>query len=1104
CKLDQPLSLPFDRYRLSNEFRTGRGTSISFDFGQDLSHDFLIHASSNNISIQHLTFAIYFIFLFKSTNGQADLCLALNINNNRYRDELKLIIGLFENVIPLRCQLNPHWSFHHLLEHVQEITTNSMKYSYFPLQRILDQHPHISTHTFLDTSLESISYNSNNDNSAIMIGDSQLVPTPSSFNENDDEILNLSDFSLSIYHDMNVNQLSCTIKASLALFNRKSVEKISQRFHSILHQLSTSIIDSQINKPIYEVSLILSNEQYLMQSMNNTQISFSSPLTCIHHEFVYQAMKHPQKLAVELDEQSLTYCELLYYIQILSLTLLNEYHVFPGEVVCQCVERSLSMVIGIMGIEMAGSVYCPLPPRDPQQRLHALIQQTQSRLVLVHHVTKTKLDDDIISLDIDSILINNYVVSDVYVDRLSSVTVTPNDIAYIIFTSGSTGIPKAVQIRHENFTRYMYSFVSVSTLKEDDVAVQMARSTFDVHLEQIVGILLIGATVVMLRARGMTDFDYLADVLYKKQITCLGAVPVLFQSFFSYLSQYKKIYVVKYLRSLFSGGDAFSSELIGLIQVSNIPNYTLWNMYGPSETTITSTFHLVDIEASTKCIPIGRPFSNYRCMIINEYSQQAITNQDGELFIGGVGVFAGYLGRDDLTAKALVEIDSQVFYRTGDLVTIDGNGLLYYQGRKDHQIKLHGQRSELGEIERCLLNIISISACVVMKWNDDYLVAYVQSFNVNEEQLHQHCQCHLPPHMIPSIFIILDMLPLNQNGKIDRKQLPSPSFNHLSSDRLEHHIKLLLPTNNIEISIHQIWCEIFKQNQISTDTNIFTIGGHSLLMIELFHRYKIEFHLEQKQSSFSISNVFQHPTIIHHAQLIQQSINTIHTLDDYSWSSLHLTQARASFAQERIYLDEQIRFSSETAMNNMYAIPFLYRISSMNDHVSITRLHHAFQSVITKNNTLRTALYIDDTNGSIVQHCLNTNIILDDHMKSYELTIVNIHNGDHRHMNEIVEEILNQADLFDLSKGRVIRCHILRCQQSNLSFTQNSDLLTKDDLILFTIHHAMFDGASEPIFILDFSLAYQSDGSLPIDDNSLEYIDYSVHEHIIDMSLSRE
>ncbi|CAF4179424.1 unnamed protein product, partial [Adineta steineri] len=438
CKLDQPLSLPFDQYRLINEHRTNRTTSISFDFGQDLSHHFLTYASSNNIKHQHLALVTYFIFLFKLANGGKDLCIAMNIDN-RYRDELKSIIGLFENIIPLRCQLDPHWSFHYLLDYVREITTNSMKYSYFPLQRILSQHPNVSKPAFLDISFQFLSSMPTIDNKLIMIGDSQLCFIPVA---NDNGITNKYDFTLLIQHDLNSNQLSCTINASLDLFNVETIDKISQQFHSILNRLFLSV-DDQMNKSIYEISLTLPNERLLMQSMNNTQVSFPSALTCVHHEFVYQVMKHPQKLAVELDDQSLTYCELLHYVQVLSLHLINKYAVIPGEIICQCVERSLSMVIGIMAIEMSGGVYCPLSPRDPEHRLHALIQQTQSRLVLVHWLTKVKFNNDILSIDIHSISANNDVMSDIAVDQLSNITVTPNDIAYIMFTSGSTGIPKA-------------------------------------------------------------------------------------------------------------------------------------------------------------------------------------------------------------------------------------------------------------------------------------------------------------------------------------------------------------------------------------------------------------------------------------------------------------------------------------------------------------------------------------------------------------------------------------------------------------------------------------------------------------------------------------
>ncbi|CAF1500373.1 unnamed protein product, partial [Adineta steineri] len=1098
CKLDQPLSLPFDRYRLANEHRTDRGTSISFDFGQDLSHHFLTLASSNNVLREHLTFAIYFIFLFKLTNGQTDLCLGMNINNNRYRDELKSIIGLFENVIPLRCQLNPHWSFHQLLEHVQEITTNSMKYSYFPLQRILDHHPHISKHAFLDTSLEFVSYKNNN---TVMIGDSQLIPASFSFNRNNNEILSALYFSLSIYHDMNMDQLSCTVNASLGLFNRDTVEKISQRFHFILNQLSAAIIHDQINKPSYELSLALPNEQYLMQSLNNTQISLTSPVTCIHHEFVYQVIKHPQKLAVELDEQSLTYCELLHYVQVLSVTLLNEYHVFPGEIVCQCVERSLSMVIGIMGIEMARGVYCPLSSRDPQHRLHALTQQTQSRLILVHHLTKTKFDNVIISLDIDSILNVNNMVSDINYNCLSSVIMKGDEIAYIIFTSGSSGIPKSVQLSQQNFISSIIALVQINTLHESDIVIQIASSTFDAHILEIVGSLICGATIAMLHPQGNMDFQYINHILHDKQVTYMVAVPSYLDHLCDFLKQ-NRLPPWILMRNISCVGESVSSTFIKVLIQFVAESCRIWNLYGPAEATLGTTCHLIDVVSHMYDLPIGKPLPRYICLVLNSFLQPVVIQEEGELLIGGVGVFAGYLGRDDLSAKALVEIDGQLFYRTGDLVTIDHNGLLHYQGRKDHQIKLHGQRIELGEIERCLLNITSISACVVMKWNDDYLAAYVQSSDITEQELREHCQSHLPPHMIPSIFIILEKLPLNQNGKIDRKLLPSP---HFSFTNLANSLELLLPINDIEIGIHHIWCDIFNQNQISTDTNIFTIGGHSLLIMQLFHRYKIEFHLET--NALSISNLFQHPTIIHHAQLIQQSINTIHTLDNSAWSSLHVILARVSFAQERIYLDEQIRFSSnKTTRNNMYVIPLLYRISSMNDHISITRLHHAFQSVITKHNILRTALYLYDKNGNIIQHCLDANIILNDDMKFNGLTIVNRHNDDHSHMTEMVKGILNQSDLFDLSKGRVIRCHILRHYHQSQDSTpyENDDLLSENDHILISIHHAMFDGASTSIFLRDLSLAYQSDDSLSMDENTLNYIDYSIHEHIMDMTLSQE
>ncbi|CAF1082295.1 unnamed protein product [Adineta steineri] len=387
----------------------------------------------------------------------------------------------------------------------------------------------------------------------------------------------------------------------------------------------------------------------------------------------------------------------------------------------------------------------------------------------------------------------------------------------------------------------------------------MARCSFDIHLFEIVGILMVGAALVMLHPGGTIDYDYLSLVLSIKQVSYMDVVPSTMYTFLSFVQLEKKKDACKYLRCLTGGGESFSVKLATLIGNNHIQNCTVINCYGPAEATVNSTCHIVDISGKAQSIPIGRPTPNYQCLILNEFLQNICTNEEEELFVGGVGVFAGYLDRDDLTAKVLVEIDGQLFYRTGDLVRIDNNGLLYYQGRKDHQIKLHGQRIELGEIERCLLNISSISACIVMKWNDDYLVAYVQSSHMNEEQLRQHCQSHLPPHMIPSIFIILDKLPLNQNGKIDRKLLPPPEFSS-SADNHDGNV----PHTTLEEQLQDIFSQAFHIESPGIEISFGQLGGTSLGAILALTLIR-----QQISNKVDIGLLFNNPSIRQLAQAIE-------------------------------------------------------------------------------------------------------------------------------------------------------------------------------------------------------------------------------------------
>ncbi|CAF1305048.1 unnamed protein product [Rotaria sordida] len=260
------------------------------------------------------------------------------------------------------------------------------------------------------------------------------------------------------------------------------------------------------------------------------------------------------------------------------------------------------------------------------------------------------------------------------------------------------------------------------------------------------------------------------------------------------------------------------------------------------------------------------------CLSLVPYSIKIETDEIGELLVGGVGVFAGYLGRDDLTAKALVKINELMYYRTGDLVRMDSSGLIHYIGRKDYQVKLHGQRIEVGEIERCLLDT-HIATCIVVKWGNDHLVAYVQGSDINEDDLRNHCRSRLPPFMIPSMFVVLDQLPLNANGKVERQRLPVPDFASLSTSTT---ISYGAPRTEMEKRVHDLWCKVLQSidKKISTTAGFFTVGGHSLLFIQLYHHYQSVFGFDSQM--LPITPFLQQATIAEHAKLLE----TIDSLTD--------------------------------------------------------------------------------------------------------------------------------------------------------------------------------------------------------------------------------
>ncbi|CAF4565110.1 unnamed protein product [Rotaria socialis] len=1094
CEIDQLLPLPFDRQRTAEEFHTGRGRLISIDFGEELSQSFLTYASAIDTTLERLALTSFYIFLFKLTNGVSDLCVAMNIEA-RYKLALFQIIGMFVNAIPVRCKINPFSQITQLIYTVNAMLEDTLKHAYFPLQRILAQHPFSSKPAFLDTAFEFQSNSPTNaygQNSQELLGDANMCTVPFSVNISPHEVVCKYDFFLNVRHCPVTDQMSLIIHSSVDLFEMSTIDKISSRFFLLLKQM----LLIKEPGPICELSLILPDETFLIKSINNTQVSFS-PFMCIHHQFATRADEQPQKVAVIFDEQSLTYSELLYYAHRLS----KRFEDRQSQIICQCVQRSIEMIIGQLAIIFCGAAYCPLSSDNSSLRLATLVKDTGSELVLVQTSTRSSFSEEfnefllditteirsMIDLNMNSLLEEVKKCDSSLDDRVcTSQNNTTADLGNrLLFTSGSTGTPKMLQITHRNFAACMVSFAHIDNFHGSEVVIQTARCSFDIHVAQSLGTLILGGSVVLIHEEGQLDLDYLTTTIERHDVTHIMIVPSLLSTLCEHLMISDNFSRLAKLQWIAIGGETiFPKTLSQLAAHLNFQKIRIENSYGPAECTIATFYHRITMNnIEEKRIPIGTPFPNTIIQVLDEFHQPVIPGAEGELFIAGLQRFLGYYRHDELNNQALFSS----YYYSGDLVRIDTNGLLYYIGRKDHQIKLKGQRIELGEIERCLLGVSSqVTACIVVKWRDNYLVAYVQSQSIGEEQLRQHCHFHLPPYMVPSIIIILDQFPLTVNGKIDRKQLPSPDF---SSTTLSCEVSMDAPRNHVEEKVHALWCQVIKTNivHIRITANFFTVGGHSLLLTELYYRYQSAFGFDSQ--TIGITPFLRQATIVEHAKILENI--KVNCSDSTTWFPLNINEGIASFAQERIFLDECKRFTNRVAVYNIVSVWYV-----VSGELSLVRLQESIQSLLIKHKILDTSLFFNSSNSELVQRTNFTQVLLNIENPKTFLNDEELHS--------IIRRSSTDSNLFDLASGRVFYCELLRNQSSENSSNSIARFMSPGDAFLFAFHHAAVDRTSLSFFFDDLCEIYNCNTSVYTNVNAFQYLDYSVHERTLDTSSSQQ
>jgi amino acid adenylation domain-containing protein len=584
--------------------------------------------------------------------------------------------------------------------------------------------------------------------------------------------------------------------------------------------------------------------EQLLVEWNRTQVEYPKA-RYVHELFAEQAAKTPDAVAVIFDDKQLTYRELDVKSNQLAHHL-RKLGVKADTLVGVCVERSLEMVIGLLGILKAGGAYVPLDPRYPKDRVEFVLKDAAAPVLL----TQTSLAGDMpssaktIRLDADWATIAAESGA-----KLESAT-KGADLAYVIYTSGSTGVPKGVEIPHEALANFLQSMKTTPGLTAEDVLLAVTTISFDIAGLELFLPLITGAKLVVLSREDATDGFRLLHHLTAHNVTLLQATPATWRLLLDV--QWPGSPKLKML----CGGEALPRDLADQLLAKG---GELWNMYGPTETTVWSTLARV---MPDQPIHIGRPIANTNIFILDAQLNPTPIGVPGELHIGGMGLARGYHNREQLTAEKFIKDPfakdpNARIYKTGDLARYLPDGNIEHLGRLDHQVKLRGFRIELGEIEQVLNQHPGIAASTVVAREDSpgdkRLVAYVVNANgaVKPSELREHLRTKLPDYMVPAAFVALDKLPLTPNGKVDRKALPKPEIEAVTDQS-----KFVAPSTETEVALAKIWCDVLHLQKVGLNDNFFDIGGHSVLLLQVHARIGAV-----TSTKVSVAELFQYPTI---------------------------------------------------------------------------------------------------------------------------------------------------------------------------------------------------------------------------------------------------
>jgi amino acid adenylation domain-containing protein len=762
-------------------------------------------------------------------SGQTDVVVGTPLAK-RERSEVQALLGFFLNTLPIRVRLDGSSSFRAVLHQVRQSLFGAFRHADLPFEQMVElvvkerepgQQPLYQVmFILLEEGLPSLHLDQ---------AQSRPVPMGTGTSKND----------LTLNIEAAAESWDCKFEYATDLFNAETIARMARHFAELLRSLT-----DDPGQPISRLQLMPEPERHqILVEWNRTERDYPRD-KCVHQLFEEQAERTPDAVAVEFDGNSLSYRELNNRSNQLAHHLIS-LGVGPDVLVGLCVERSLEMVVALLGILKAGGAYVPLDPALPQQRLAFMLEDTALTVLL----TQRRVAD----------CIGHHSARVVWLDEFVWQPGPENpphpgpssSLAYVIYTSGSTGQPKGVEISHQALVNCLCHFQRSLDVRPDDRCLAITTLSFDIAGLELWLPLVAGARVILASRETIMDGRRLNQDLTDHAVTILQATPVTWQALLhSGWQGNPKLQIL-------CGGEAMPQKLADRLAVLGS---RAWNVYGPTETTIWSTTR----QLVPNCpVNIGGPLANTQVYILDSHRQPMPIGLIGELFIGGDSVARGYHNRPELTAERFVPDPFSAWpgarlYKTGDLARWLPDGNIEFLGRGDHQVKIRGHRIELGEIEAVLGGHPEVAACAVVApdhlGENKILVAFV----VGREQakpavdtLRQWLKEKLPDYMVPARFVTVPALPLNPNGKVDRKTLLT-----LETSAGDAPSVTSQPINLLELELIRIWRRLFRRENIGRHDNFFALGGHSLLAARL--AAEIDKLLKCK---LPIAALFQSPTI---------------------------------------------------------------------------------------------------------------------------------------------------------------------------------------------------------------------------------------------------